>query len=387
MKIGIVLASTPSYSETFFISKINGLKKNSFEVVLFVKHINNGFNLCKVKSNIIEPKNLISLFLNFIRAFFFNFRIVSDFYKLEKKTYTSNKLILKRIILNLHIINEKKIDWLHFGFASHAVGRENIAKAIGAKMAVSFRGYDIDTYPLKHLNCYHLLSKKVDKIHSISSYLLNKSYTIGFDKKTPSQIITPAVDSLKTNRPISKINNSHYFKILTIGRLHWIKNYSDILKSLKILKDNGFIFKYQIIGEGDLLEALKFQVYEFGLSSNLVFEGKLSHKKTLEMLNEFDLYIQYSFSEGFCNAVLEAQSRGMLSIVSDAGAFSENIINNKTGWVVPKNNPTLLAKKIAEVISLSEIKKHKIKKQAIKRVAKEYNIEKQQKEFIDFYNF
>ena len=70
MKIGIVLASTPSYSETFFISKINGLKKNSFEVVLFVKHINNGFNLCKVKSNIIEPKNLISLFLNFIRAFF-----------------------------------------------------------------------------------------------------------------------------------------------------------------------------------------------------------------------------------------------------------------------------------------------------------------------------
>ena len=105
------------------------------------------------------------------------------------------------------------------------------------------------------------------------------------------------------------------------------------------------------------------------------------------MLNEFDLYIQYSFSEGFCNAVLEAQSRGMLSIVSDAGAFSENIINNKTGWVVPKNNPTLLAKKIAEVISLSEIKKHKIKKQAIKRVAKEYNIEKQQKEFIDFYNF
>ena len=96
--------------------KVNGLKKNSFEVVLFVKHINNGFNLCKVKSNIIEPKNLISLFLNFIRAFFFNFRIVSDFYKLEKKTYTSNKLILKRIILNLHIINEKKNRLVAFWF-------------------------------------------------------------------------------------------------------------------------------------------------------------------------------------------------------------------------------------------------------------------------------
>ena len=44
------------------------------------------------------------------------------------------------------------------------------------------------------------------------------------------------------------------------------------------------------------------------------------------MLNDSDLYIQYSFSEGFCNAVLEAQSKGVLSIVSNAGALSENII-------------------------------------------------------------
>ena len=49
MKIGLVLSSTPSYSETFFISKIKGLQKHGFEVVLFVNHTNNGFNLCKVK--------------------------------------------------------------------------------------------------------------------------------------------------------------------------------------------------------------------------------------------------------------------------------------------------------------------------------------------------
>ena len=36
MKIGIVLSSTPAYSETFFNSKIKGLQKNGFEVVLFV---------------------------------------------------------------------------------------------------------------------------------------------------------------------------------------------------------------------------------------------------------------------------------------------------------------------------------------------------------------
>ena len=385
MKIGIVLSSTPSYSETFFISKIKGLQKHGFEVVLFVNHTNNGFNLCKVKLNTMESKNIIRIFLNFIKACLFNFRVVSNFYKLEKISNRSKKLIIKKIILNLHIINEKKIDWLHFGFATQAIGRENIAKAVGAKMAVSLRGFDIDVYPLKHKDCYSFLWKSVDKVHSISNYLLNKANILGLDKNTLAQIITPAIDSLRTNKSISKINNSENLKICTIGRLHWIKNYTDILKSLKILKDKEIQFKYHIIGEGVLLEALQYEVYEYGLNDSVIFEGKLSYQETIQKLYDSDVYIQYSYSEGFCNAALEAQSKGVLSIVSDGGAFSENVINGETGWVIQKNSPKLLAEKIVEVINLPDSNKEKIRKQAIERVTKEFNIEKQQKEFIDFY--
>ena len=385
MKIGIVLSSTPSYSETFFISKIKGLQKHGFEVVLFVNHTNTGFNLCKVKLNTIESKNIIYILLNFIKACLFNFRVVSNFYKLEKISNRSKKLIIKKIILNLHIINEKKIDWLHFGFATQAIGRENIAKAVGAKMAVSLRGFDIDVYPLKHKDCYSFLWKSVDKVHSISNYLLNKANILGLDKNTPAQIITPAIDSLRTNKSISKINNSENLKICTIGRLHWIKNYTDILKSLKILKDKEIQFKYHIIGEGVLLEALQYEVYEYGLNDSVIFEGKLSHQETIQKLYDSDVYIQYSYSEGFCNAALEAQSKGVLSIVSDGGAFSENVINGETGWVIQKNSPKLLAEKIVEVINLPDSNKEKIRKQALERVTKEFNIEKQQKEFIDFY--
>ena len=385
MKIGIVLSSTPSYSETFFISKIKGLQKHGFEVVLFVNHTNTGFNLCKVKLNTIESKNIIYILLNFIKACLFNFRVVSNFYKLEKISNRSKKLIIKKIILNLHIINEKKIDWLHFGFATQAIGRENIAKAVGAKMAVSLRGFDIDVYPLKHKDCYSFLWKSVDKVHSISNYLLNKANILGLDKNTPAQIITPAIDSLRTNKSISKINNSENLKICTIGRLHWIKNYTDILKSLKILKDKEIQFKYHIIGEGVLLEALQYEVYEYGLNDSVIFEGKLSHQETIQKLYDSDVYIQYSYSEGFCNAALEAQSKGVLSIVSDGGAFSENVINGETGWVIQKNSPKLLAEKIVEVINLPDGNKEKIRKQALERVTKEFNIEKQQKEFIDFY--
>ena len=64
MKIGIVLSSLPLYSETFFISKIEGLQKCGFEVVLFVGYGNKNFDLCKVKSSAIQPNNLISLIMS-----------------------------------------------------------------------------------------------------------------------------------------------------------------------------------------------------------------------------------------------------------------------------------------------------------------------------------
>jgi len=386
MKIGLVLSRTPAYSETFFISKIEGLQKNGFEVVLFVNSKDTHFDLCTVKEQVqYRSFFIVVFFLKSLGLLLTKLSILLKFISLERKRNVSFKRILKKLILNQHILQESNVDWLHFGFATQAIGRENIAKAIGAKMAVSLRGFDIDVYPLKHKDCYSFLLKSVDKVHSISNYLLNKANILGLDKNTPSQIITPAIDSLRTNKSISKINNSKNLKICTIGRLHWIKNYTDILKSLKILKDKEIQFKYHIIGEGVLLEALKYEVYEYGLNDSVIFEGKLSHQETIQKLYDSDVYIQYSYSEGFCNAVLEAQSMGILPIVSNAEGLSENVLNNKTGWVIQKNSPKLLANKIVEVSNLPESDKEKIRKQAIERVLKEFNVEKQQKEFIDFY--
>ena len=337
MKIGLVLSSTPAYSETFFNSKIEGLQKNGFEVVLFVNSKDTHFDLCTVKEQVqYRSFFILEFFFNSLGLLLTKLTTLLKFISLERKRNVSFKRILKKLILNQHILQESNVDWLHFGFATQAIGRENIAKAIGAKMAVSLRGFDIDVFPLKNKNCYNLLWRKVDKVHSISNYLLNKANILGLDKNTPAQIITPAIDSLRINKSISKINNSENLKICTIGRLHWIKNYTDILKSLKILKDKEIQFKYHIIGEGVLLEALQYEVYEYGLNDSVIFEGKLSHQETIQKLYDSDVYIQYSYSEGFCNAALEAQSKGVLSIVSDVGAFSENVINGETGWVIEK---------------------------------------------------
>ena len=384
MKIGLVLSSTPAYSETFFNSKIKGLQKNGFEVVLFVNSKDTHFDLCTVKEQV--QFRSFFIFLKSLGLILTKLSTLLKFISLERKQNVSFKRILKKLILNQHILQESNVDWLHFGFATQAIGRENIAKAIGAKMAVSLRGFDIGIYPLKNPKCYDLLWLNINKLHVISNDLLNLAYANGFKKNVPYQKITPAIDtSFFINQSLKDASNKNLLQLMTIGRLHWKKDYTSIIIALKNLKDRGIDFEYTIIGDGPEEEKLKYLVYELGLINNIIFTGKISQKEILIYFKKSHFYLQYSLQEGFCNAVLEAQSMGVLPIVSNAEGLSENVLNNITGWVIQKNSPKLLAEKIVEVINLPDGNKEKIRKQAIERIKKEFNIEKQQKEFIDFY--
>ena len=387
MKIGIVLSSTPSYSETFFISKIKGLQQHGYEVILFVNHQKSEFDLCKVKS---VPVNrgfgLIKSVLSFLILIITKPATIRKFIKYEKKVGIGFSQVVKKVFLYQHIFRTLNLDWLHFGFATQAIGKEHIAKAIGAKMAVSLRGFDIGIYPLKNPKCYDLLWVNIDKLHVISDDLLNLAYENGLKKDICYQKITPAINtSFFKRQSLSETSKKEQLQLMTIGRLHWKKDYTSVIIALKSLKDRNVNFEYVIIGDGPEEEKLKYLVYEFGLANQVVFTGKISQSKIINYFENSDIYIQYSLQEGFCNAVLEAQAMGVLPIVSNAEGLSENVINCQTGWVIPKNNPKVLAEKILKVMDLPESHKETIRNQAISRVVKEFNITKQQKEFVSFY--
>jgi colanic acid/amylovoran biosynthesis glycosyltransferase len=101
---------------------------------------------------------------------------------------------------------------------------------------------------------------------------------------------------------------------------------------------------------------------------------------------ESDIYLQPSIQEGFCNAVLEAQASALLCVVTDAEGLPENVLNEITGWVVPKRNPKAIAEKIIEVINKNPLELLKIQQKAVERLKNEFNLQKQNLEFIKFYN-
>lgn len=307
------------------------------------------------------------------------------FIRLERSDGSSWAKTIKRLIINSHIL-PYQLDWLHFGYAAMGVDRELVGKTIGAKTALSLRGHDIVEFPLKNPGCYERLWRYVGKVHTISDDLLKAALSLGLPKETPVIKITPAIEIEKFYCKRESLLQNGVINITTVARLHWVKGLGYVLDALAILKNEGIKFNYNIIGTGEEIDYLRFSVNQLGLIENVTLLGKLDHNSIPSILKMTDLYIQFSLCEGFCNAVLEAQAAGCLCIVSDAEGLSENVIDGQTGWVVPKRRPDLLAKKILEVINMPQSKLLEISHRAAERVKNEFNLEKQKREFVEFYS-
>ena len=144
-------------------------------------------------------------------------------------------------------------------------------------------------------------------------------------------------------------------------------------------------FRYQIIGDGPEYLRLQYITSELELEPIVDFRGQCTHEDALSALNNTDLYIQYSLSEGFCNAVLEAQAKGCLCVVSDGGALPENVIDGETGFVVASRNPKKLATTLLKILKMPDNDIRAMTTKARHRAIADFTIEKQMQSFIEFY--
>ena len=391
MIIGYVIPRFSSISETFIKSKIKILESLGHEVTIFTRLTVNNDHF-KIVPN---PKTNELLFIQIIKILFQYFilflkrpKVFFNFLKFEKQDSVSFINRWKNLYLNSHILKED-IDWLHFGFSTMSINRENIALSMSIPMSTSIRGYDICVYPLKNLECYKKLWLKVDKVHSISKNLVEISGINNFDGDIPYNIISPAID-IDTFKCSDKKMNSNIKKqklqFLTIARLNWIQGLEFTLEALALLLSKGVDFHYNIIGSGEEYERLIFATYQLELTKHVSFLGSVKHKETRQFYDSSDIYLQYSINEGFCNSVLEAQCMGLITIVSNSGGLNENVIHEKTGWVVEKNSPQSLVDTIEHVIKKSNNEIYNVRKNAINHIRENFNLEKQTIQFDKFFS-
>jgi len=400
-RLVLILSIFPQRSETFIVSKFLGLLERGWDVHIVCNHRNkiiwNKFPELVANTEIkrrvhctwpIQPRWLVPFLL--IPALTWSLVIAPQstwrYLKMGWKSFGWD--IFRRFYLDVLLI-QLKPDIFHFEFGSLSVGRTYLKELLDAKLSVSFRGYDLNFAALDDPRYYSQLWQTIDGCHVLSAHLWHRAQQRGCPPDMFYSLIPPAIDLSKFPEPKRIVNvelgsTERPLRILSVGRLEWKKGYEHALQAIRQLVDRGIHCDYQIIGTGDYLAALHFARYQLALIDSVRFCGALPHAEVIRKLAWADVFFHPSLSEGFCNAVLEAQAMGVPVICTDAGGLPGNVKDGVTGYVVPRRDTAVKVENLALLAGNVDLRR-RIGDSGRKRIETHFQMKQQLTAFENFY--
>ena len=143
--------------------------------------------------------------------------------------------------------------------------------------------------------------------------------------------------------------------IICIARIEPVKNHQYLLKGLSIMSERypDVDFHLHLIGEFDqdsektILEFTR----EAGLVDKVTFEGAVSRERILTFLEKADLSVLTSLKEGKPRALIESCMAGIPVVGTDVIGTREVVRDGYNGYLVPLNEPQILAKKMHDILN------------------------------------
>lgn len=164
-------------------------------------------------------------------------------------------------------------------------------------------------------------------------------------------------------------------KIVAVGALKWAKDYPNLLQAFALLlkKEQAML---SIVGQGELLQELKFLAKKLDIEEQVNFVG-FSAMPSAWMASA-DLLVLSSHYEGFGNVLVEAMNVGTPVVATDCKSGPREILENgKYGRLVPIGDAEALAK--AMYLSLNE--QHYT--EVLKLRAQDFSVEKIGQQYLN----
>ncbi len=165
------------------------------------------------------------------------------------------------------------------------------------------------------------------------------------DKKLARMIL-----NLETNENI----------ILQLGRMVPRKGIDNVIRALVKVKKTDTPLRLVVVGgEADNPETdqnpemlrLKKMAADHGVLADVTFVGRKNRDILKYYYAAADIFITTPWYEPFGITPLEAMACGTPVIGADVGGIKHSVADGKTGFLIPPNNPDVLAQKIFELIS------------------------------------
>jgi colanic acid/amylovoran biosynthesis glycosyltransferase len=253
-----------------------------------------------------------------------------------------------------------------------------LKELFGVKILLSLRGTQVKYSPLASMelaDSYRKNFPRIDGFHAVSNDIARTAAGYGADPAKTRVIYSGInLNFIKGFDNSSVFENDAGLKLISIGRMKWIKGYHLALDAMKKLKDKGIKFQYTIIAGGDAEEIL-YQVSDLQLNSNVTIISGLPQQEVFVKMQKSDLMLITSFDEGIANVALEAMAIGLPVLSSDCGGMPEVISSGKNGYLFRNRDVNDLCEKIMHFANESTEKKNIICSNAKKYVNQNHSIE------------
>jgi len=232
-------------------------------------------------------------------------------------------------------------DVVHTEFLTLARHRTHLPTALGCALTSSIRGYEVAYAGLDDPEHYADVWPALTAVHVLGEDLWARAVERGCPPDLPHHRIPPAVDAEAV--PRARPAALGPLRLVSIGRLHWKKGHHHTLQAVAAVRSAGIDASVRIVGDGPHLEELAFARHQLGLDDHVTFVRGLGRPEAWAELAEAQVFVHAAVTEGFGNAVLEAQAAGLPVVCTDAEGLAENVAPGVTGIVVPRRDPAALA--------------------------------------------
>jgi len=284
------------------------------------------------------------------------------------------------------LLNRRKIENVVFSHSHVSYPAAYLVEDLVCKKIVQHHGLDV----LQLLNGRISFIKKLQKRYLIRNTIkqLNKvDLNIGVSKLVLNQlrsfsdyipineyVLYNGVDTNKFYLKDRKENSK--FIIGCVANFWDIKDQLTLIKSVKILKEEGLDILLRLVGTGSTLKDCKLYVNTNRLSEIVVFEKDIKHIELNDFYNDIDLFVLPSYYEALGCVYLESWATNTPFIGIEEQGISELIPDHEKG--------NLLAIK-QSIDSLKEKILGEYNRRRSYPFVSKYDIKSTIKEFVDNY--
>ena len=206
------------------------------------------------------------------------------------------------------------------------------ARLLGIGFSFTLHGSDL-------LQRADLLSAKLRACQfcvTVSDY--NRQFILRNYPATPAEKIVVqrlGVDRVRsgpTSAPTAEAGQQR-FCLLSVGRLHRVKDYQFLIRTCAELRNQGLDFLCWIVGEGPERPALEREIVARGLQGPVRLIGHVPRTALRSYYRYADLVVMTSKSEGIPVVLMEAMSHAKLVLAPAITGIPELVEHQRTGFL------------------------------------------------------